>query len=213
MLRRDKSETSRGRFLARLDVDDEDTYSFSGRCIRGFGHSRKELYDTRSPSLRYVSSPSPRVCLRSRSLPPTHSGVRSDDVTCFKAKEETNVCSGTDDSSPKSKRSRPRTPIKPIKLGPVLTAGGFKNYQMEVYLLVIAASNRSSARTLRWIREVETSSRRKLERKQNKNWDDIERVLADAVVEAVKGKAKRELLNYKNEMMKHKFPLYGRVAL
>ena len=83
---------------------------------------------------------------------------------------------------------------------------------MEVYLLVIAASNRSSARTVRWIREVETSSQRKLEPQPSKNRDDIERDLASAVMEAVDGKVKRELLNYQNEMMKHNIPLYGRVA-
>ena len=32
-------------------------------------------------------------------------------------------------------------------------------------------------------------------------------------MEAVKGKMKRELLNYQNDMVKHNIPLYGRLAL
>ena len=54
---------------------------------------------------------------------------------------------------------------------------------------------------------------RKLQQKPCKNRDDIERVLAAAVMDAVTGTVKRELLNYQNEMMKHNIPLYGRVAL
>ena len=51
LLRRDRSEKTRGRSLGRSDDEDEDSYSFSRRTSRGFGHSRKELFNTRSPSL------------------------------------------------------------------------------------------------------------------------------------------------------------------
>ena len=41
LLRRDRSEKTRGRSLGRSDDEDEDSYSLSGRTSRGLGHSRK----------------------------------------------------------------------------------------------------------------------------------------------------------------------------
>ena len=63
------------------------------------------------------------------------------------------------------------------------------------------------------IREVESASLRKLERKPSKSWDDLERVLAEAVMDVVAGRAKRELQNYQNEMLRYNIPFYGSVPL
>ena len=96
---------------------------------------------------------------------------------------------------------------------PVPTASGFKAYQLQVYTKVLAASKRSSLHTLRWIQEIETAKLKKLEKPKTEEWDDLERVLAEAVMKVVAGGMMKELLNYQNEKLKSGIPLYGRVAL
>ena len=54
---------------------------------------------------------------------------------------------------------------------------------------------------------------KKLERPKTEEWDDLERVLAEAVMKVVIGQLMKELLNYQNEKLKSGIPLYGRVAL
>ena len=52
-----------------------------------------------------------------------------------------------------------------------------------------------------------------LEKPKTEEWDDLERVLAEAVMKVVIGQLMKELLNYQNETLKSGIPLYGRVAL
>ena len=76
---------------------------------------------------------------------------------------------------------------------PVLTASGFKAYQLQVYTKVLAASKRSSLHTLRWIQEIETAKLKKLEKPKTEEWDDLGRVLAEAVMKVVIGGMMKEL--------------------
>ena len=96
---------------------------------------------------------------------------------------------------------------------PVPTASGFKAYQLQVYTKVLAASKRSSLHTLRWIQEIETAKLKKLEKPKTEDWDDLERVLAEAVMKVVTGNTLKELLTYQQEKLKYGILLYGRVAL
>ena len=54
---------------------------------------------------------------------------------------------------------------------------------------------------------------KKLERKPRKQWDALEKVLAEAVMDVVSGKTTRELLNYTIEKLCESKRLNGRVAL
>ena len=95
---------------------------------------------------------------------------------------------------------------------PIPTASGFKAYHLQVYTKVLAASKRSPLHTLRWIQEIETAKLKKLEKPKTEEWDDLERVLAEAIMKVVIGGMMKELLNYQNEKLKSGIPLYVRVA-
>ena len=98
-------------------------------------------------------------------------------------------------------------------MDPIPTASGFKAYQLQVYTKILAASKRSSRHTLKWIQQIETAKLRKLENPKTEDWDDIDRVRAEAVMKVVIGVTLKELLNYQQERLKYGIPLYGRVAL
>ena len=69
----------------------------------------------------------------------------------------------TEDSFLNAKKSKTRGQVKKFTLGPVPLAGGFKNYQMEVYTKVIVESKRSCLQILKWIQEIENVKLKKLE--------------------------------------------------
>ena len=54
---------------------------------------------------------------------------------------------------------------------------------------------------------------RKRKRKPSRNWEDLDGAFADAVMDVVNGRVRRELHNYQNERLKYNMPLYGRVTL
>ena len=98
-------------------------------------------------------------------------------------------------------------------MDPVPIASGFKAYQLQVYTKILAASKRSSRHTLRWIQQIETAKLKKLENQKAEDWDDLDRVLAEAVMKVVTGVTLKELVNYQQERLKYGIPLDGRVAL
>ena len=100
--------------------------------------------------------------------------------------DEDSSCS-TDGTSRRSRKSKARGQVKAIVLDPIPTASGFKAYQLQVYTKVIAASKRSSLHTLKWIQRIETAKLKKLEKPKTDDWDDLERVLAEAVMKVVTG--------------------------
>ena len=86
-----------------------------------------------------------------------------------------------------SRKSKARGQVKAIVLDPVPIASGFKAYQLQVYTKILAASKRSSRHTLRWIQQIETAKLKKLENQNTEDWDDLDRVLAEAVMKVVIG--------------------------
>jgi hypothetical protein len=66
---------------------------------------------------------------------------------------------------------------------------------------------------LKWIQQIETAKLKKLARLKTEDWDDLERVFAEAVMKVVIGNTLKELLTNQQEKLKYSIPLYGRVAL
>ena len=66
---------------------------------------------------------------------------------------------------------------------------------------------------MRWIQQIEIAKLRKLENPKTEDWDDLDRVFAEAVMKVVIGVTLKELLNYQQERLTYGIPLYGRVAL
>ena len=65
---------------------------------------------------------------------------------------------------------------------------------------------------MRWIQLVETFMLEQLERPNNR-WDDLEAVLAQAVMLAVSGPLKKDIQTYQLDRARRCEPLYGRAAL
>ena len=65
---------------------------------------------------------------------------------------------------------------------------------------------------MRWIQQVETFTLEQLQ-KPNSRWDDLEAVLAQAVMVAVFGQLQRDIQTYQLERARRREPLNGRAAL
>ena len=91
-------------------------------------------------------------------------------------------------------------------------ASGFKNYQLAVYTELTSASKLFACRTMRWIQQVETFTLEQLQRPKSR-WDDLEAVLAQAVMQVAFGQSKKNMQTYQLERARRRKPLYGRAAL
>ena len=83
--------------------------------------------------------------------------------------------------------------VKTIVLDDITIAFGFRSHQQNIYTKVLAASKRSTLRTMRWIQQVETKPFAELE-VSNSRWDDLDVALAEAVVAVAIGRVKTDLL-------------------
>ena len=106
--------------------------------------------------------------------------------------------------------------VKSLTLDPLPSAVGFREWVQDTYVKVNAASKRSKRRALRRLQRIETASDiselEALAEKQ-KRWDDLDSVLAEAVLAIANSNLKRELLIYREERSRMGLPLSGRCAL
>ena len=82
-------------------------------------------------------------------------------------------------------------------MAPVPSVFGFKAYKKDDYRKILVASTRSFLHTLKWIYEIEIAKLKKLEKPKTEEWDGLEIACAEAVMDAVNGPLKKELLLYK----------------
>ena len=154
---------------------------------------------------------------RSRSSSPTPPGtppgLRFEEAYAFGSDDGETSHSAVDTSRNANKTTKFRGQVTKITLGPLHLAGGFKNYQMEIYTKIIAASKRLSQETLTWIQEIETAELRHLENPKTEAWDDLDNALAEGVMDAAAGPPKKEIIVHQQRMLQQSNPLYGRVAL
>lgn len=121
-----------------------------------------------------------------------------------------------DDTDPESEDEafvRRRTSVKPLDLGEPPTAGGLRTWINDLYVRACASSNRSEARTMKYIKAVESAKSIESLSTVRKHWDAFDTELASGVMKISKGATKKELILYQETQAKACLPMSGRAAL
>ena len=89
--------------------------------------------------------------------------------------------------------------MKTLVLADPPDAGGLRAWLGDFFLRLCAASKRSQRRTLTWARAVLSAPSPESLSETSSRWEELDTLLANAVMSSARGSVKRELIAFQEE--------------